>query len=351
MDVGLALGSGGARGYAHIGVIAELKARGHRIVAVSGSSMGAVVGGLEAAGRLDTYTDWVTTLTQRDVVRLLDPTFRAPGFIRAERIMGRVDEILEHARIEELPIPYTAVATDLAARREVWFQHGRLARAMRASIAIPSALTPVMINGRLLADGGLLNPVPMEPLLRTRSDFTVGVNLTGRPARTDRPLLQSADEVDARWSDRFREVAGEVLDNDLVHYLVARVAELTGRSDAAPASVAEASTDAVDAVSTDVEATPAPGSAAPSASVARGRHPDPLVGRPLPHELRTVDVVALSMEAVGGFITRVRMATNPPDVLVEIPVDAARTWDFHRAVELIDLGRVRAREALDAAGY
>lgn len=347
MDVGLSLGSGGARGYAHIGVIAELKARGHRIAAVSGSSMGAVIGGLEAAGRLDAYTDWVTTLTQRDVIRLLDPAFRAPGFFRAERVMGRVDEILEHARIEELPIPYTAVATDLTTRREVWFQRGRLARAMRASIAIPSALTPVMINGRLLADGGLLNPVPMEPLLGTRTDFTVGVTLTGRPARPERPLLESADEVDAHWSDRFREAAGEVLDNDLVHFLVTRVAELTGRNERA-ALAAEASIEPAadpDEPGGDAASPATPQLASP------GRRDNPLSGNPLPHELHTVDVVALSMEAVGGLVTRVRLAINPPDVLVEIPVDAARTWDFHRAGELIDLGRRRAQEALDAAGY
>lgn len=319
MDVALALGSGGARGYAHIGVIDELKSRGHRIVAIAGTSMGAVVGGLESAGRLDQYTEWVVTLGQRDVFRLLDPALRAPGFIRAERVMGRVDEILEHARIESLPIPFTAVATDLTARREVWFQRGPLARALRASIAIPSAITPVMINGRLLADGGLLNPVPMEPLLGTASDFTLAVNLSGRSAQAEPPLLQTSDEVEANWGDRFREAAEGMLDNDVIRFLLRRAATLTGRPE-------------------------------PDAAAASGSSLDDLVFQQLPQDLRTSDVVALSLDAASALVTRVRMATNPPDVLVEVPLDSARTWDFHRASELIDLGRTLAGRALDAAG-
>ncbi len=325
MDVGLSLGSGGARGYAHIGVIDELKARGHRVVAIAGTSMGAVVGGLEAAGRLDEYTDWVVKLTQLDVVRLLDPALRAPGFIRAERVMGHVDQLLEQARIEDLPIPFTAVATDLTARREVWFQRGPLSRAMRASIAIPSAITPVMINGRLLADGGLLNPVPMEPLLATPSDFTLAVDLSGLSAHTTPPLLQTSEEVESDWGDRFREAAEGLLDNEAVRFLVRRVSALTGRTDRAAIAASEEDEPAVAA--------------------------DDLAFQQLPHELRTADVVALSLDATSSLITRVRMATNPPDVLVEVPLDSARTWDFHRAVELIGLGRTLAGRALDAAGY
>ena len=135
--VALALGSGGARGYAHIGTIQVLEERGYEIVAVAGTSMGAVIGGLYAAGRLDTYVAWVSSLSQRDVWRLLDPAVNGPGAIRAERVMGRVAEILDGALIEDLAIPFTAVATDLDLRREVWFQRGPVHTAMRASVAIP----------------------------------------------------------------------------------------------------------------------------------------------------------------------------------------------------------------------
>lgn len=317
MDVGLALGAGGARGYAHIGVIAELKERGHRVVAIAGTSMGSVIGGLEAAGRLGEYTEWVQQLTQLDVLRLLDPAFRAPGFIRAERVMGRVEELLDGARIEDLPVPFTAVATDLTARREVWFQRGQVSRAMRASIAIPSAITPVMINGRLLADGGLLNPVPMEPLLGVPADFTLAVNLSGRSVRAAPPLVQTSDEVESNWRERFREAADGLLDNDVIKFVLQRVSSLTDRGDPPALEPAEPPV-------------------------------DDLVFQRLPHELRTADVVSLSFEVASALITRVRMAANPPDVLIDVPLDSARTWDFHRATELIDLGRTLAVEALDA---
>lgn len=321
MRVALALGSGGARGYAHIGVLHELKSRGHEVVAIAGTSMGSVVGGLEAVGRLDEFTEWVTQLTQRDVLRLLDPAVRAPGMFRAERVMGRVETILGPTRIEDLALPFTAVATDLTARREVWFQRGPLAKAIRASIAIPSAITPVMINGRVLVDGGLLNPVPMEPLLGSPADFSCAVNLAGRPGSHEPPLVQTADADDQDWGDRFRDAAAGFLESDAVRFLADRVQALKGRA---------------------AEAAPPP---------SEPIDPDALAFEELPHWLRTTDVISMSLEAASALVTRVRMATNPPDVLIEVPLDAAKLWDFHRAAELIDLGRGLAVAALDAAGF
>ena len=177
--VALALGSGGARGYAHIGVIEVLEERGYDIVTVAGSSMGALVGGLHAAGQLEAYAQWVLGLSQRDVLRLLDPSPSAPGVIRAEKIMAKVRELLAGRLIEDLPIPFTAVATDLLARKEVWFQEGPVDVAVSASIAMPSIITPVMLNGRLLADGGIMNPVPIAATVATRADVTVAVSLSG----------------------------------------------------------------------------------------------------------------------------------------------------------------------------
>ena len=132
MRVALALGSGGARGYAHIGVIDELHERGHEVVGVAGSSMGALVGGLEAAGKLDQFSSWASSLTQRAVLRLLDPSLTAPGVLRAEKILDAVREIVSDATIEELPIPYTSVATDLITGKSVWLQRGPLADAIRS---------------------------------------------------------------------------------------------------------------------------------------------------------------------------------------------------------------------------
>ena len=154
--VALALGSGGARGYAHIGVINELRSRGYEVAGVAGSSMGALVGGLLAAGSLDEFAEWAATLTQRAVLRLLDPSITAPGVFRAGKFLDAVRDILGEATIESLPIPYTAVTTDLIAGKSVWLQRGSMVEAIRASIAIPGVIAPHVLDGRLLADGGIL---------------------------------------------------------------------------------------------------------------------------------------------------------------------------------------------------
>lgn len=290
--VALALGSGGARGYAHIGAIEEIQARGHEIVAIAGTSMGALVGGLAAAGQLEPYTAWARSLTQSHVLRLLDPKWSAPGAIRAQRIFGQVEQILGDQLIEDLPIPFTAVATDLHARREVWFQRGPLTSAIRASIAIPGVITPVEMNGRLLADGGLMNPVPIEPTAAAPADLTVAISLSGsrQPQEQSTPAREPAEPT---WREE----------------LVDRVRRSVGRPAAEPEPVS------------------------------------------LLDELRISDVVGLSMDAMQGLIARYRMAGLPPDVLVTVPASAARSLEFHRAAEMIELGRRLTAEALDVAGH
>lgn len=192
--VSLVLGSGGARGFAHIGVIRELQARGYDIRALSGSSMGAVVGGIFAAGALDAYEAWVVGLGQSDVFRLLDWTFSGGGLIRGSLLMARLTEMVGDCPIEQLPLDYTAVAVDIERGREVWFTDGPLSEAMRASMAVPSIFTPHTYRGRMLVDGGLLNPVPVAPTQRTLTDLTVVVDLNGEA--TDPPPLYTppADE-------------------------------------------------------------------------------------------------------------------------------------------------------------
>ena len=294
MRVALALGSGGARGYAHIGAIEEIRARGHDIVAIAGSSMGALVGGLAAADQLEPYTQWARGLTQRDRIRLLDPKWSAPGAIAAGRFFAEVERLLGEQQIEDLPIPFTAVATDLHARREVWFQRGPLVSAIRASTAIPGVITPVEMNGRLLADGGLMNPVPIEPTAISVAELTIAISLQG--ARTAHERATPAREpASPTWREE----------------LVERVRRTVGRNS---------------------EAT----------------EPDPPT---LLEQVRLSDVVGLSMDAMQGLISRYRMAGLPPDVLVTVPVGAARSLDFHRAAEMIELGRTLTAEALDAAGH
>lgn len=311
--VALALGSGGARGYAHIGVIQVLEERGYEIVAVAGSSMGAAVGGLYAAGVLAEYTDWVRTLTQRDVLRLLDPRLKAPGAIQAEKIMSRVSDLLGGARIEDLPIAYTAVATDLIARREVWFQRGPVDVAIRASIALPSFITPVMLNGRLLADGGLLNPVPVAPTAAARADLTIAVVLSGE-ATTGSVVPQrvSAEPQPFEdWFDRFRRTAAGVLDRDIVRMVTKR---FSGGKASAPPAAEQGVED---------------------------------VFGELPAGLRMFDVMQLSIEAMQAIVGNYRLAGYPADLYVTVPKNSARVLDFHRADELIAQGRELAIAALD----
>src|SRR5579885_3109645 len=210
--VSLVLGSGGARGYAHIGAIEELRAQGYDIRSVAGASMGALVGGIYAAGKLDTYRDWVKPLQRLDVLRLLDWSFRG-GLIKGDRIIDRLRELIGDVDIEDLPISYTAVAVDLMAQREVWFSRGSLYDAIRASIAIPTVFRPHHYEGRTLVDGGLLNPVPITPTLRDLTDCTIAVDVNA-PAEElgENGIRIAADSVvpDATFGSANPALAGDV---------------------------------------------------------------------------------------------------------------------------------------------
>jgi NTE family protein len=321
--VALALGGGGARGYAHIGVIQVLEERGYEIVGVAGTSMGALVGGIHAAGQLEAYRDWVRTLTQRDVLRLLDPSFGSPGAIRAAKVLEEVSELLGATRIEDLPIPFTAVATDLLAGKEVWFQRGPVDAAIRASIALPSFITPVMLNGRLLADGGLLNPIPVAATAAVPSDLTVAVSLSEEHLTTPgaAPVQEAAEEGASGTVSDARRAAEQVLEGDLVRAVTSWFAGVTDRSEV-PIDASERAEEQLG---------------------------EELFG-PLPQGLRTRDVMQLALDAMQSAITRYRLAGYPPDLLITVPRAACRTLDFHRAEEMIALGRERATEALDRDG-
>ena len=175
--VALVLGSGGARGNAHIGVIQVLEEQGFDIVSVSGCSMGAVVGGMYAAGKLPSFTEWVSGLSRFDVFRLVDMSLLSMGAIRGEKAYAILEDLVGDQLIEDLPIPYTAVATDLVKQQEVWFQSGKMMDAIRASVAVPGMIMPVTEKDRFLVDGGLLNPVPIMPTVADQADLIIAVNL------------------------------------------------------------------------------------------------------------------------------------------------------------------------------
>lgn len=179
--VALALGAGGAKGLAHIGAIEEILAQGFEITSIAGTSMGALIGGVYAMGKLDIYRDWVTSLAKMDVLKLVDWTFSGGGLIKGERIIGTLRDLVGDVLIEELPLAYTAVATDIDREREVWLTRGPLFDAIRASIAIPTVFRPYVIGDRRLVDGALLNPLPVTPLIREPADYLIAISVDGPP--------------------------------------------------------------------------------------------------------------------------------------------------------------------------
>lgn len=285
--VSLVLGSGGARGLAHIGVIHELEARGLDIRAIAGSSMGALIGGMYAMGELETYSDWVNTLDQADVLRLLDWTLSGGGLIRGRKIIDKLRELVGERNIEDLPIDYTAVAVDLDRGREIWLTDGPLFDAIRASIAIPGLFTPHRYGKRTLIDGGILNPVPVAPTLRTMTDRTIVVDVNA-------PVIESTAGVGQ--SEQHPHRTG--------NSSLAKVREFVDRF---------------------------------------ARDENPADNQP-----GMTAVLLQSLETMQSVITRQHLAVFHPDVVIQVPKNACMVHEFHRAGELIELGRRLAAETLDS---
>jgi NTE family protein len=323
--VALVLGSGGARGYAHIGVIDELRSRGYDIVGTSGSSMGALVGGLHAAGRLHEYAEWAKSLTQRSVLRLLDPSITAAGVLRAEKILDAVRDILGEVTIEELPIPYTAVATDLIAGRSVWLQRGPVDAAIRASIAIPGVIMPHVLDGRLLADGGILDPLPMAPVAAVNADLTIAVSLSGSESGGRAEPEADDGRVNSEWLNRLLRSTSALMDTRSARAVLDTPAVQSMLSRFGTTPEEETGDLAVTAVATGPEAAN-----------------DPAVPR-----LNSFEVMNRTIDIAQAALARHTLAAYPPDLLIEVPRTACRSLDFHRAAEVIVVGRELAARALD----
>lgn len=283
--VSLVLGSGGARGMAHIGVIQWLTENGYAIRSISGTSIGALVGGIFAIHKLEVYAEWVQALERMHVLRLLDPTIGRPGLFKGERIIQVLRKLIGDCDIEELPIAFTAVATDLDSGQEVWLRKGKLFDAIRASIATPLVFTPVRHGDRTLLDGAVVDPVPVAPTIGDATDLTIAVDLSG-PAEL-RPAPPASASL-ARDNGYRRQILRFV---DAVR---------------PPRAPKEAS---------------------------RG----------------LIDVAFTSMQTMQDTIARLRLSACPPDVLVEIPRNACGFFEFWRAEELIELGRDRAAQAFAGA--
>jgi len=178
-DVALALSSGGARGLAHIGVIEELEAQGYRITSIAGCSMGALIGGVYATGKLPEFREWMKTVDRKKMLELTDFSLSLNHIVKGNRIIEAIMEFVPDMAIEDLPIPYCAVATDWKAGCEVVLNKGSLFEAIRASISLPSFYEPVQRDGMILIDGGVINPIPMNRVKRKEGDILVGVDVSG----------------------------------------------------------------------------------------------------------------------------------------------------------------------------
>ena len=290
--VALALGAGGGRGLAEVGVFEALPARGINIVAIAGASSGALVGGACAAGKLAELRDWMLGTSRNAMLRLLDPGFGRPALFTGDRLVRTLRDVIGEPRIQDLPIDFTAVAVDLMRQREVWLRRGDLWDAVRASFAIPGVFTPFTLGGRELVDGGLLAPLPITATRLSGAHRLVAVDMhgwpkapVGEPAREDAEAEgESAPGIVGRWIERH---FGDDADGD-------------GKPD---------------------------------------------------HRFGLTEVMSRSLDTMQAQIARVQMAMDPPELLIRIPRDACQFYEFWRGAELIDIGRREADKALDAAGY
>lgn len=282
--VGLALGAGAARGWSHIGVLRELAEHGLRPDIVAGTSIGAVVGGCYVGGQLDALETFARSLSRRSIFGLMDVSFSGTGLIGGAKLKKLLDEALREARIEDMPTAFAAVATEMGSGHEIWLTRGGLVDAVRASYALPGIFEPVRVAERWLFDGALVNPVPVTVCRALGAELVIAVNIISDT------LSRGTVLRDQPMLDRTLQALGQA----------------------------------------------AGGEANPSA-----------IGKAAAH--RAPGIAAAMMDAFNitqDRIARSRLAGDPPDVMVSCRLGQIGLFDFHRADELIELGRTAARRAM-----
>ena len=228
-DIALVLSSGGARGLAHIGVIEELEAQGYHITSIAGCSMGALVGGVYAAGKLEDFREWMKTMDRKKMLELTDFSLSLNHIVKGSRIIEAIMEFVPDMPIEDLPIPYCAVATDLKAGHEVVFREGSLFNAIRASISLPSYYEPVYRDGMILIDGGVTNPIPMNRVVRHESDILVGVDVSGHDYETQWKIQHELVEKRKRSKSLSQQILNKLIPDNLefnYYTMLSRVSSL-----------------------------------------------------------------------------------------------------------------------------
>ncbi|KPL97362.1 patatin-like phospholipase family protein [Vibrio splendidus] len=282
--VSLVLGSGGARGLVHVGIIRWLIEHGYQIKSISGCSIGALIGGVYAAGKLDEFEEWVTSIDQSDMAMMLDFSWQSSGIFKGDKIIDTLRGLIGEISIEDLPIPYTAVAANVADEKEVWLQSGSLFDAIRASISLPLFFTPHVINGEVLIDGGVLNPVPIAPTFSDKTDFTLAVNLGGEPEMLQQETIPVS--LPTKESNLHEKV---------VHF--------------------------IDNLGSSVKSK-------------------------MSFNFAAYDIANQAFDAMQSTIARQKLAAYPADITLEIPRNACGTLEFDRSQEMIDRGYYLAQAKL-----
>ncbi len=298
-SIGIALGSGSARGWAHIGVLKALRDMGIEPDVIAGCSVGSMVGATYAAGKIDELEEWVKTLGWRDVFSFLDVNFNG-GLIQGRKLFHFFHQYMAGLQIEDLPIPFAALATDLETGREVWLRRGPLATAIRASISLPGLFSPYRTpNGRFLLDGGLVNPVPVSLCKALGADIVIAVNLNneivGKHVRNPRKFGVFTANPNSE-----RSISGQV-DGEPSEFLQ-KISQIFGLDEAPPSD-------------------------------------DPEPGM--------VEVVATAINIMQDRVTRSRMAGDPPDVMINPKLAHMGLMDFYRAQEAIDEGQRAVKQVAD----
>ncbi len=287
--VHLVLGSGGARGIAHIGVINELQRLNCEIISVSGCSMGAVVGGIYCTGKLELFTQWLLSITKRDVFSLMDFTLSTAGLIKGTKILQVIENFIGTYNIEDLDIPFTAVATDLSRREEVHYKTGNLYKAIRASIGIPTLFTPLIDHDRLLVDGGILNPLPLSIVTKNREDeIVVAVNLSAKRRTNPFHLKKNEPFINMDYFGSYR--------NKVESWF---------------------------------------------ADWLKQEESEPELETP-----NVINVLTQTVDLMQEQVVHRTINTYQPDILVNIRRDLAHTMDFHKAKKLINEGARAFNDAL-----
>jgi NTE family protein len=290
--IGLALGAGAARGWAHIGVLRELAENGIKPDVIAGTSMGAIVGGSYAAGKLDQIEFFARAMTKRRVFAMMDFSFSGTSLISGDRLKTALEHELDNLQIEDLPIPFASVATEVGAGHEVWLQRGSLCLAIRASYALPGIFEPVRVGERWLFDGAIVNPVPVTVCRALGADFVIAVNVAADTMYRSR-VIRDQHSAPPQGAPAASQPFASSPDRSFIDSLLPRYFER--RAGDAP-NVATAMIDA--------------------------------------------------FNIIQDRILRSRLAGDPPDATIHVRMDDIGMFDFHKAEQLIEAGRAAARRAL-----